>query len=116
MAERDDLPARRPPPKRPPRDDGDESNPNDRRLQAGMTIAMLVTYAGLILFVLPAFEPHKVIPDVARWVASRAQPDDRITRLRRLRATAAQARGRLVQLLAPLLPALLAGALQHLQR
>ena len=31
-------------------------------------IALLVTYAGLILFVLPALEQRKVVPDVAQWV------------------------------------------------
>ena len=31
--------------------------------------ALLVTYVGLILFVLPALEQRKVVPDVAQWVA-----------------------------------------------
>ena len=47
-----------------------------------VTGAMIATYAGLILFVLPAFEEHKVVPDVARWVAARAQPEDRIASFR----------------------------------
>jgi 4-amino-4-deoxy-L-arabinose transferase-like glycosyltransferase len=44
--------------------------------------AMLATYAGLILFVLPSFEQRKVVPDVAQWVAARAQPTDRIASYR----------------------------------
>jgi 4-amino-4-deoxy-L-arabinose transferase-like glycosyltransferase len=44
--------------------------------------AMLATYAGLILFVLPSFEQRKVVPDVARWVAAHAQPTDRIASYR----------------------------------
>ena len=39
---------------------------------------MIVTYAGVILFVLPALEERKVIPDIAAFVAARAQPSDRI--------------------------------------
>ena len=31
--------------------------------------AMVVTYVGLILFVLPALEHRKVVPDMAEWVA-----------------------------------------------
>lgn len=44
--------------------------------------AMLATYAGLILFVLPAFEQRKVVPDVAQWVTSHARPTDRIASYR----------------------------------
>jgi 4-amino-4-deoxy-L-arabinose transferase-like glycosyltransferase len=44
--------------------------------------AMVATYAGLILFVLPSFEQRKVVPDVAQWVASHAQPTDRIASYR----------------------------------
>jgi 4-amino-4-deoxy-L-arabinose transferase-like glycosyltransferase len=44
--------------------------------------ALVVTYAGLILFVLPALEQRKVVPDVARWVASRAHDGDRIASFR----------------------------------
>ena len=47
-----------------------------------VTLALVATYAGLILFVLPAFEERKVVPDVARWVASHAQPSDRIASYR----------------------------------
>jgi 4-amino-4-deoxy-L-arabinose transferase-like glycosyltransferase len=45
-------------------------------------IAMLVTYMGLILYVLPALEKQKIVPDVAQWVATRAQPTDRIASFR----------------------------------
>ena len=45
-------------------------------------IALIATYAGLILFVLPALEERKVIPDVAQWVAARAQPADRVASFR----------------------------------
>ncbi len=47
-----------------------------------VTVALIVTYAGLILFVLPALEQRKVVPDVAQWVATRAQPTDRIASFR----------------------------------
>ena len=47
-----------------------------------VTVALGATYAGLILFVLPSFEERKVVPDVARWVASHAQPADRIASFR----------------------------------
>jgi 4-amino-4-deoxy-L-arabinose transferase-like glycosyltransferase len=40
--------------------------------------ACTVTYAGVILWVLPALEQHKVVPDVARWVAQHAPATDRI--------------------------------------
>jgi 4-amino-4-deoxy-L-arabinose transferase-like glycosyltransferase len=42
------------------------------------TGALLATYAGVILFVLPALEGRKVVPDVAQWLAARAEPADRI--------------------------------------
>ena len=44
--------------------------------------ALIATYAGLILFVLPALEQRKVVPDVAQWVATRAQPTDRVASFR----------------------------------
>jgi 4-amino-4-deoxy-L-arabinose transferase-like glycosyltransferase len=47
-----------------------------------VTIVMLIMYAGVIQFVLPALEDHKVIPDLARWVSARAQPDDRVASFR----------------------------------
>jgi 4-amino-4-deoxy-L-arabinose transferase-like glycosyltransferase len=40
--------------------------------------ACTVTYAGVILWVLPALEQHKVVPDVARWVARHAPSESRI--------------------------------------
>lgn len=40
--------------------------------------AMIVTYAVLVLYVIPALEAHKVAPDLARWIAARARPDDRV--------------------------------------
>jgi 4-amino-4-deoxy-L-arabinose transferase-like glycosyltransferase len=40
--------------------------------------AMTITYAGIVIFVMPALEQRKVVPDVARWVAARAQDGDRI--------------------------------------
>jgi 4-amino-4-deoxy-L-arabinose transferase-like glycosyltransferase len=43
---------------------------------------MIVTYAGVILYVLPALEQRKVIPDVAAFVAARAEPGDRIASYR----------------------------------
>jgi hypothetical protein len=43
-----------------------------------VTGALIATYVGLILFVLPAFESHKVVPDVAQWLAAQAGPADRV--------------------------------------
>jgi hypothetical protein len=40
--------------------------------------ALLAIYAGLVMFVMPEFDRQKVIPDVARWVASRAEPGTRV--------------------------------------
>lgn len=44
--------------------------------------AMLVIYAGLIQFVMPALERQKVVDDLARVVAGRVQPGDRIASYR----------------------------------
>jgi 4-amino-4-deoxy-L-arabinose transferase-like glycosyltransferase len=44
--------------------------------------ALTVTYAGLLLWALPALEQRKVVPDVARWVATRASPTDRVATYR----------------------------------
>ena len=52
-------------------------------------IALIVTYVGLILFVLPALEHRKVVPDLAHWVAANAQPGDRIASYRLNRWTPA---------------------------
>lgn len=37
-----------------------------------------VTYAGLLLWVVPSFEQRKVVPAIARWVAAHAGPQDRV--------------------------------------
>ena len=44
--------------------------------------ALLVTYAGIVVFVLPALEHRKVVPDVARWVAAHAGDRDRVASYR----------------------------------
>jgi 4-amino-4-deoxy-L-arabinose transferase-like glycosyltransferase len=44
--------------------------------------AMTVTYAGIVLFVMPALETRKVVPDLARWVAVHAEARDRIATYR----------------------------------
>jgi 4-amino-4-deoxy-L-arabinose transferase-like glycosyltransferase len=44
--------------------------------------ALLITYAGIVAFVIPAIEQRKVIPDVARWVAAHAGDDVRIASYR----------------------------------
>lgn len=44
--------------------------------------ALGVTYVGLVLFVMPAIERGKVVPDVAEWVAGRASATDRIATFR----------------------------------
>lgn len=48
-----------------------------------ITLAALgVTYAGLLLWVVPSFEQRKVVPDLARWVATHAGPHDRVATYR----------------------------------
>jgi 4-amino-4-deoxy-L-arabinose transferase-like glycosyltransferase len=37
--------------------------------------AMAITYAAVVLFVMPAIEQQKVVPDLARWVSARADVD-----------------------------------------
>jgi 4-amino-4-deoxy-L-arabinose transferase-like glycosyltransferase len=54
-----------------------------------VAVAQIVTYAGLIAFVLPALEQRKVVPDLARFVATRAQPGDRVASFRLNRWTPA---------------------------
>jgi hypothetical protein len=44
--------------------------------------ALLVTYVGVVLWVLPALEQRKVIPDIAHWVSARAGPTDRVASYR----------------------------------
>jgi 4-amino-4-deoxy-L-arabinose transferase-like glycosyltransferase len=40
--------------------------------------AVTTIYAGILLFVMPALEKQKVVPDLARWVASRVEPGTRV--------------------------------------
>lgn len=40
--------------------------------------AVATIYVGVLLFVMPSLEKQKVVPEIARWVASRAEPDARI--------------------------------------
>jgi 4-amino-4-deoxy-L-arabinose transferase-like glycosyltransferase len=40
--------------------------------------AMLVTYVGIIVFVMPTLESRKVVPEIAAWVGSHASASDRI--------------------------------------
>ncbi len=40
--------------------------------------AMLVTYIGIIVYVIPALESRKVVPELAAWVASQASASDRV--------------------------------------
>jgi 4-amino-4-deoxy-L-arabinose transferase-like glycosyltransferase len=44
--------------------------------------AIVATYVGVVLWVIPALETQKVVPDVARWVASHAQQTDRVASYR----------------------------------
>ncbi|HMF93636.1 MAG TPA: glycosyltransferase family 39 protein [Vicinamibacterales bacterium] len=44
--------------------------------------ALLITYAGIIAFVLPALEQRKVVPEMAEWVAAHARPSDRVCSFR----------------------------------
>lgn len=52
-------------------------------------IAPTVAYAGVILFALPELEEHKVAPDLARFVVSRAADGDRVASYRLNRLTPA---------------------------
>ena len=40
--------------------------------------ALGVLYAGLLIWVVPAFDQKKVVPELARWVARHADQDDRV--------------------------------------
>jgi 4-amino-4-deoxy-L-arabinose transferase-like glycosyltransferase len=40
--------------------------------------AVTVTFAGVLVFVMPALERKKVVPDVAAWVTAHAAPDTRV--------------------------------------
>lgn len=44
--------------------------------------ALTVVYAAVVLWVLPALEQRKVVPDVARWVSARAGRADRVATYR----------------------------------
>lgn len=55
----------------------------------GGLIALGVTYAGLLVFALPALEAHKVAPDLARYVSTRATGAGRIATYRLNRLTPA---------------------------
>ncbi len=46
------------------------------------TMALTITYAGLVHFVMPAIERQKVVDDMAAWVAEHAGPSDRIASYR----------------------------------
>lgn len=48
------------------------------RVPSMAVVAMMVTYAGIVMFVMPALETRKVVPDVARWVATQAGSGDRL--------------------------------------
>lgn len=45
-------------------------------------LACTVTYAGVIVWVLPTLEDRKVVPDVARWVSRHSAPETRIAMFR----------------------------------
>jgi hypothetical protein len=51
--------------------------------------ALAVTYVGIIVFVMPALEQRKVIPDVARFVTSQARADATVASFRLNRWTPA---------------------------
>jgi hypothetical protein len=44
--------------------------------------ALTITYAGLVFWVLPVLEQRKVVPDLARWVATQASATDRVATYR----------------------------------
>jgi 4-amino-4-deoxy-L-arabinose transferase-like glycosyltransferase len=44
--------------------------------------ALLITYGGIVAFVMPALEERKVVPDLARWVAAHSGDDVRIATYR----------------------------------
>ena len=52
-------------------------------------MALGATYAGIVLFVVPALEQRKVVPDVAQWVARHAESDVRVASFRLNRWTPA---------------------------
>lgn len=52
------------------------------RIPWGGVVALGITYAGLVLFVMPALEQHKVVPDVARWVTAHTDHERRVASFR----------------------------------
>jgi hypothetical protein len=44
--------------------------------------AIAVTYVGIILWVMPALEQHKVVPELARWTSAHASPGARLASYR----------------------------------
>ena len=57
------------------------------RIPWAVTSALIVTYAGVILFVLPALEQRKIVPDIAHWVAAHATDVHRVASYRMNRWT-----------------------------
>lgn len=51
--------------------------------------AVTITYAGILLWVMPALEASKVVPDLARWVGANAGTDGRVGAYRLNRWSAA---------------------------
>lgn len=51
-------------------------------IPAAPIVAMGIVYFGAVGWVIPKLEEGKVVPDLARWVAARAAPDDRIATFR----------------------------------
>jgi 4-amino-4-deoxy-L-arabinose transferase-like glycosyltransferase len=49
-----------------------------QRVPSIAVVAMIAIYAGIIVFVMPALEAVKVVPDLARWVSSHAHSSDRV--------------------------------------
>ena len=47
-----------------------------------LAAASIIVYAGAIGWVIPKLEAEKVVPDVARWVAAHAAPQDRVATFR----------------------------------
>lgn len=52
------------------------------RMPVAALVALGVLYAGAVVWVLPKLEEGKVVPDVARWVAAHAGPEDRVAAFR----------------------------------
>jgi 4-amino-4-deoxy-L-arabinose transferase-like glycosyltransferase len=45
-------------------------------------VALAVAYVGILIFVVPALERRKVVPDIARWVAAHTENGDRVASFR----------------------------------